>query len=73
MVSLWFNLKPADNFVVFIAREISFPYVSFFTQLDYVENLYRFFKDLFFAPIYLSYLHHYGQNGLKMSAKLIQL
>jgi hypothetical protein len=53
VVSMWFNLKPADNLVVFIARELSFPYVSFFGQLDYGENLLRLFKDLFLAPIYL--------------------
>lgn len=53
MVSLWFNLKPADNLIEFIARELSFPYVNFFAQLDYGENLFRLFKDLFLAPIYL--------------------
>jgi hypothetical protein len=53
VTSLWFNLKPADNLVLFIARELSFPFVSFFAQLDYGENLYQLFKDLFLAPIYL--------------------
>jgi hypothetical protein len=52
-VSIWFNLKPSENFALFLARELSFPFGSFFGQLDYGENLTRWFKDLFVAPIYL--------------------
>ena len=52
-VSVWLNLKPADNFVVFLARELSFPFGSFFAQLDLGEHLFRGFKDFLVSPIYL--------------------
>jgi hypothetical protein len=35
-----------------LARELSFPFVSFFTQLDLGENLLRAFKDFVVAPVY---------------------
>lgn len=52
-VSVWLNLKSADNFLVFLTRELSFPFGSFFAQLDLGDHLFRGFKDFFVSPIYL--------------------
>ena len=52
-VSVWLNLKSADNLHFFLARELSFPFGSFFAQLDLGEHLYRGFKDFFVSPMYL--------------------
>lgn len=52
-ISVWLNLKSADNFFVFLARELSFPFSSFFAQLDLGEHLFRGFKDFLISPIYL--------------------
>jgi len=52
-ISIWLNLKPADNLFLFLARELSFPFGSFFGQLDFGENLFRCFKDFIVAPVYL--------------------
>jgi hypothetical protein len=52
-VSIWFNLKPADNLAFFLARELSFPFGSFFGQLDFGGNMFRWFKDILIAPVYL--------------------
>jgi len=51
-VSLWFEIKAADDFHSFLAREISFPFVSFFAQLDLGEHLFRGFKDFIVAPMH---------------------
>jgi len=52
-ISIWLNLKSDDNLLVFLARELSFPFGSFFGQLDFGENLFRCFKDFIVAPVYL--------------------
>jgi len=52
-LSLFLNLKPADSMMVFLAKELSFPFGSFFGQLDYDQNLFRWFKDFIVAPVYL--------------------
>jgi hypothetical protein len=52
-VSVWFNFKEANNVFLFMARELSFPFASFFAQLDAGEHLFRAFKDLLVAPVYL--------------------
>ena len=52
-VSVWLDLKSADNLHVFLARELSFPFGSFFAQLDLGEHLFRGFKDFLVSPIYL--------------------
>lgn len=52
-VSVWLNLKAADNLVVFLTRELSFPFVSFFAQLNSGKHLTRGFRDLLVAPVYL--------------------
>ena len=52
-LSLWLNLKPADTLPVFLARELAFPFGSFFAQLDLGEHLFRAFKDFLVAPLYL--------------------
>ncbi len=51
-VSVWLDLKAADSFHVFLARELSFPFGSFFAQLDLGEHLFRGFKDFLVSPIY---------------------
>jgi hypothetical protein len=52
-LSIWLNLKPADDLVVYLTRELSFPFVSFFAQLDSGKNLPRLFSDFLMAPVYL--------------------
>jgi len=52
-ISIFLQLKLADNFISFLAKEISFPFVSFFGELAYGKELFRWFKDLFVAPLYL--------------------
>ncbi len=52
-VSVSLNLKSADSLTSFMAQEFSFPFVSFFAQLDSGQHLFRAFKDVIVAPIYL--------------------
>ena len=52
-LSLWLNLKPADSLPAFMAKELAFPFGSFFAQLDLGEHLFRAFKDFIVAPVYL--------------------
>jgi hypothetical protein len=52
-LSLCLNLKPADSLPAFLAKELSFPFGSFFAQLDLGEHLFRAFKDFLVAPVYL--------------------
>lgn len=52
-VSVWLGLKAADNLALFLARELAFPFGSFFAQLDSSEHLLRAFRDFLFAPVYL--------------------
>lgn len=52
-ISVWLNIKAADNLVSFLGRELSFPFVSFFSQVDSGEHVMRLFRDFLYAPIYL--------------------
>lgn len=52
-ISIWLNLKAADNIAVFMARELAFPFGSFFAQLDSGQQLLRTFGDFLYAPVYL--------------------
>lgn len=52
-VSTLLDFKTADNIASFLAGELSFPFVSFFAQLDSGEHLMRAFRDLLVAPVYL--------------------
>jgi hypothetical protein len=52
-VSVWLNLKAAGSLTVFLVREISFPFGSFFAQLSNGEHLFRGFIDFVVAPVYL--------------------
>jgi hypothetical protein len=52
-LSVSLNLKPADTLPAFLARELSFPFGSFFAQLDSGDHLLRGFKDFLLAPVYL--------------------
>lgn len=51
-VSVWLNLKAADSFGEFLARELAFPFGSFFAQLSVGEHLFRGFVDFIVTPIY---------------------
>lgn len=51
-VSLWLHLKAADSFAAFLARELAFPFGSFFAQLSHGQSLFRGFIDFAVAPIY---------------------
>ena len=53
LISDWFNINPAENLVVFVARELSFPFVSFFAQLTHGNSLFRWFVDFLYSPLYL--------------------
>ena len=50
-LSVLLEIKAADNLVVFIANELSFPFVSFFAQLG-GGHLLRGFQDFLYAPLY---------------------
>lgn len=52
-LSLAFDIKGADSLLEFMARELSFPFVSFFAQLDFRANLSRLFIDFIVSPLYL--------------------
>ena len=52
-VSLWLNLKAADSLPGFLARELAFPFGSFFAQLGAGDNLFRGFVDFLFTPFFL--------------------
>lgn len=53
-LSAWINLKTANSLMEFLSRELSFPFGSFFAQLDSGENLWRGFYDFIVAPVYLT-------------------
>jgi hypothetical protein len=52
-ISVWLNLKAADSLCEFIARELSFPFGSFFAQWSTGEHLFRGFRDIIAAPLYI--------------------
>lgn len=52
-LSVALNLKAADNLTMFLARELSFPFVSFFAHLSSRQITYRWFYDLVVAPVFL--------------------
>ena len=52
-VSLWLNLKAADSLPEFLARELAFPFGSFFAHLGTGGNLFRGFTDFLFTPFFL--------------------
>lgn len=51
-VSHWLNIKAANSFPEFLAKELSFPFGSFFAQWDYGGHLFRGFTDFLVTPIY---------------------
>ena len=53
LISVWFNINPAENLVIFAARELSFPFGSFFAQLLYGDSLSRGFVDFLYSPVFL--------------------
>ena len=53
IISNIFEIKGADNFSYYVVKEISFPFVSFFSQLERGDYLYRGFTDLLYSPLYL--------------------
>jgi len=52
-VSVWLTIKAGADFPGFLARELSFPFASFFAQMDNGEHLFRVFFDFVVAPVYL--------------------
>ncbi|WP_303592715.1 hypothetical protein [Cobetia amphilecti] len=52
-VSNILSLKSSSSIISFIAREISFPFASFISQLENNNHLDRFLIDFIFTPIYL--------------------
>lgn len=50
--SNYFGVKGGWYFMNFAAREMSFPFTSFFGQLVSGDHLYRLFVDLLVAPMY---------------------
>lgn len=53
IISNVFEIKGADNFSYYVVKEISFPFVGFFSQLERGDYLYRGFTDLLYSPLYL--------------------
>ena len=52
-ISVLLALKAADSMPEFLARELAFPFGSFFAQLHADEHLWRGFRDFLYAPLYL--------------------
>lgn len=52
-ISIGLGVKAADSLPEFLARELSFPFASFFAQLADREHLFRGFIDILVTPIYL--------------------
>ena len=52
-VSVWLDIKSADDLTAFLVRELSFPFVSFFAQWQAQEHLFRGFRDFLLTPLYL--------------------
>mgnify|MGYP000641991773 CR=1 FL=1 len=52
-VSVWLDLKAADNLMTFLAKELAFPFGSFYAQLAHGEQLFRGFVDFIWTPAYL--------------------
>lgn len=52
-ISLWLELKPADNIIEFVARELSFPFGSFYGQITEGSNLFRCFTDILLIPVFV--------------------
>lgn len=52
-VSLWLNIKAADTILEFLARELAYPFGSFFAQWDQDKLLYRGFIDFILTPLFL--------------------
>lgn len=52
-VSALMELKTADGILSYLANELSFPFASFFGQLEAGRNLSRGFIDIFISPVYL--------------------
>lgn len=73
-VSVWLNLKAADNFAFFLARELAFPFGSFFAQFDSGQHLLRGFRDFLFAPVYLlpsSWWTNWVENVAQINTAMI--
>lgn len=52
VVSKLFSLKSADSFLQFLAKELAFPFGSFFVNLENGSNLWRLFVDFIMVPVY---------------------
>jgi len=52
IISNALNLKGADDFGIYLARETSYIFISFFAQLEKGNN-FQLFQELFLAPAYL--------------------
>lgn len=50
--SIIFNVKSTESLLPFIAKEISFPFAGFLSQISNGEHLFRLFKDFIVAPLY---------------------
>lgn len=51
-ISAFFEIKASDDLHGFVAREISFPFIAFFAQLDEGDP-FQFFYHLILSPLYL--------------------
>lgn len=52
-ISIWLDLKPAENLIVFVSRELAFPFASFFAQWSEGGQLFRLFVDFIASPLYI--------------------
>lgn len=53
LISNYFDVKGGNDFSLFVAREISFPFVTFFSQLLTPYLSPRFFVDILISPLNL--------------------
>lgn len=61
MISEILDLKGATSIQEYISRELCFPFVSFFSQLEAGKYLYLWYRDFIFSPLYLLPSSWWGQ------------
>ena len=52
-ISIWLEIKPAENLVVFLSRELMFPFASFFAHWSEGVSQFRWLLDFLVSPIFL--------------------
>lgn len=51
-ISAWLGINSSPSFPAFAAKELSFPFASFFAQLHEERHLFEMFQDFIYTPLY---------------------